>query len=175
METMNMNRAVVRGCVEISNRCAKAFKQYLRLSRSGAPPVLIPCFVQASARKRANRTRYTPHLLACAATVLGTLASSATPPPAGVAPVTYPAGGFAIDGDLVANSPSTGTGDWLAFLTPGAGTGGSVFDQAGAPLVSFSTFHFFDAFSSTPDTTFSGGLKWTDNPRSWAWTTRKPS
>src|SRR6266404_5826697 len=38
----------------------------------------------------------------------------ASPPPAGVAPVVVPSGGFAIDGDLLANTPGASVGDWIA-------------------------------------------------------------
>ena len=47
-------------------------------------------------------------LLLSAATVM-----HAVPPPAGLAPVSTPVGGFAIDGNLIANQPDGGTGDWL--------------------------------------------------------------
>ena len=50
-------------------------------------------------------------------------------PPAGVAPVLVPAGGFGIDGNLLANRIFTNAGDWMAG--PG-GTGGSVLDATGA-------------------------------------------
>src|SRR5262245_60206214 len=53
--------------------------------------------------------------------------AKAASPPAGVAPVTVPAGGFRIVGELVAGS--SGAGDWLA----GPGTAG-VLDATGAPL-----------------------------------------
>jgi len=94
------------------------------------------------------------------------LTVQAVPPPSGVAPVVSPAGGFAIEGDLLANTPSTGAGDWL----PGAGgTGGSVLDANGLPLNAGMTFHLTDAYNDSNDDTFGGGLKWTDNPNSWQW------
>src|ERR1051325_11888918 len=46
-------------------------------------------------------------------------ASPCPPPPAGTALVTVPTGGFALDGDLQANTPVSGIGDW------GAGSSGS--------------------------------------------------
>src|SRR5947207_2877479 len=55
--------------------------------------------------------------------LLGCLTGSATPPPAGVAPVMVPAGGFAIDGDLIANAPAANVGDWLVMTNVAAGAG----------------------------------------------------
>src|SRR6266571_2682076 len=90
------------------------------------------------------------------------LAAYATPPPAGIAPVISPAGGFSIDGNLLANTPDANTGDWL--LSTNSGSGGAVLDATGAPLNPTTTFHFIDAYNSGSDNTFAGGLKWTDNP-----------
>jgi hypothetical protein len=100
------------------------------------------------------------------------LTAQAVPPPKGVAPVVVPSGGFAIDGDLQANTPAAGAGDWL----PGpAGAGGSVLDATGAPLNPATTFHFIDKYNDGGDNTFAGGLKWTDDPNTWQWTTSKAS
>src|SRR5580765_5751659 len=96
------------------------------------------------------------------------LSALAVPPPTGVAPVTVPAGGFAIDGDLLANTPNLNTGDWL----PDSNGVGGVLDAAGNPLNPTTTFHFTDLYNSTADNTFSGG-KWVDSPASWSWTTSK--
>ncbi|HTL56131.1 MAG TPA: hypothetical protein VL361_10660, partial [Candidatus Limnocylindrales bacterium] len=96
----------------------------------------------------------------------------AVPPPTGVAPVSVPSGGFAIEGDLQANTPSSGAGDWL----PGpAGSGGSVLNASGLPLNSSTTFHFTDLANDSGDNTFVGGLKWTDDPNTWGWTTGSAS
>src|SRR5436190_14711724 len=84
-------------------------------------------------------------------------AALAVPPPAGVAPLSVPAGGFRIDGDLMADVSG---GDWLGGTNPAAG----VLSASGLPLNPATTFHFADAYSSTADTTFAGGLKWTDDP-----------
>ena len=84
---------------------------------------------------------------------------------AGTAPVLSPNGGFAIDGNLQANTPEAGVGDWQVGV---AGAGGNVLDAAGIPVVSGTTFHVLDAYGST-DNTFSGGLKSNDNPNSWSW------
>src|SRR6266404_2218662 len=92
----------------------------------------------------------------------------AVPPPTGVAPITVPAGGFGIDGDLIANIPGLNAGDWL----PDTNGVGGVLDAAGNPLNPATTFHFTDLYNSTSDDTFSGG-KWTDNPTNWTWTTSK--
>ena len=92
------------------------------------------------------------------------LTAQAAPPPTGVAPVLVPAGGFGIDGKLVADGLS---GDWL----PGSGGTGGVLDLTGAPLNPATTFHFIDRFNSTSDNVFGGGVKWDDNPNTWQWTT----
>ena len=63
--------------------------------------------------------------------MLRALTAEATPPPSGIAPVVFPAGGFSIDGDLLANTPASNAGDWL--LSTNAGSGGSVLDAAGVP------------------------------------------
>ena len=63
-------------------------------------------------------------------------------------------------------------GDWLAG--PG-GAGGAVLAPNGAPLNPAMTFHFVDPYDADNDETFIGGLKWTDNPNTWGWTTGKAS
>ena len=99
----------------------------------------------------------------------------AAPPPGGTAPVTAPAGGFAIDGDLLANTPVAGAGDWV--VSPDfSGSGGGVLATDGAPFNPGRTFHLIDPWgNSGGDIIFAGGLKWTDNPNSWTWTGGKPS
>src|SRR5262245_6713000 len=77
-------------------------------------------------------------LLLRAGLLFWSLSAFATPPPSGVAPVIAPAGGFAIDGDLVANTPAANIGDWLASTN---GTGGGVLTAAGVPLDPTRTFH----------------------------------
>ena len=49
-----------------------------------------------------------------------------SPPPGGVAPVLAPAGGFSIDGDLLANTPGTGAGDWMLLTNLFSGAGGGI-------------------------------------------------
>ena len=98
---------------------------------------------------------------------------AATPPPPGVAPSDPPIGGFGIDGDLQANTPTANVGDWL----PGAGgTGGSVLDASGAPLDPIATLHTLDPYNdSSSDMIFAGGEKWFDDPNTWNWTYGKSS
>ena len=89
----------------------------------------------------------------------------ASPPPSGVAPVTQPAGGLGIEGDLLANTPAANVGDWM--LSTNSGTGGAVLDSAGVPLNHSTTFHFTDPYNTNSDSSFVGGLKWTDDPGGW--------
>src|SRR5215204_3440425 len=107
--------------------------------------------------------------------LLWNAAGRASPPPGGVGPILAPTGGFAIDGNVFANTPDAAIGDWV-FSTnyPGAGTG--VLGNSGIPLNPATTFHIIDAFnSSSSDLIFVGGMKWTDNPNGWSWTSGKPS
>ncbi|MFV8346098.1 gliding motility-associated C-terminal domain-containing protein [Flavobacterium sp. ZB4P13] len=89
----------------------------------------------------------------------------------GVAPVNPPTGGFSIDGNLQANTPILGEGDWVAGPT---GSGGFVLDNAGIPLVSGTTFHLTDKFNEA-ENNFSGGLKVNDNPNMETWVTNTTS
>ncbi len=100
--------------------------------------------------------------------VFGSQPALASPPSAGVAPVSVPAGGFSIDGDLFANIPDANVGDWITNSV----SGGGVLNQAGVPLNALTTFHFIDQYNGN-DIIFSGGLKWTDNPTNWSWTVGK--
>jgi hypothetical protein len=89
----------------------------------------------------------------------------------GTVPVTPPTGQFAIDGNLKANTPTGGIGDWL----PGTGgSGGAVLNATGAPLVAATTFHSVDLFTSGDDI-FNGGLKKNDNPNFMTWKNGNPS
>ena len=108
----------------------------------------------------------------CSIAVLAALVftANAATPPAGVAPVLVPQEGFTIGGELSA-SPA-GAGDWLA--RPGQ-PGSGVLADSGAPLNPSLTFHFTDPFDKDTDFTFVGGLKWTDDPRRWKWTSGKAS
>ena len=101
------------------------------------------------------------------------LSARAAGPPAGIAPVDPPLGGFAIDGNLIANTPNANSGDWLLLNTfPGAGA--AVLDSAGASLNPLATFHFIDPYNGN-DMVFAGGLKWSENPTNWVWTVNKAS
>src|SRR5512137_2284511 len=113
----------------------------------------------ATVRKGAATTSFVEtSLLSFLVLAFWGLAAQAVPPPSGVAPVISPAGGFAIDGDLLANTPGAGAGDWL----PGpAGASNSVLDVKGVPLNPAITFHFVDLYNDGNDETFGGGLKWT--------------
>src|SRR5260370_9757173 len=71
--------------------------------------------------------------------LLWSIAAHGSPPPPGVAPVTVPAGGFAIYGDLLANASAANVGAWI--VSTNLGTGGGVLDQAGVPLNPATTFH----------------------------------
>ncbi len=103
-----------------------------------------------------------------------TMHTQASPPPGGLAPLNSPAGGFGIDGDLLARQPLASSGDWIPNATiPGTGQG--VLSPSGVPLNPFSTFHFIDPYDSTSDFIFTGGSKWADNPNTWVWSTGKPS
>src|ERR1051326_3036334 len=88
-------------------------------------------------------------------------------PSAGTAPVNPPTGGFGIDGDLGANTPTAGIGDWV----PGSsGSGGNVLTAAGVPITSGTTFHAIDAYQSGTDNNFAGGQKFDGNPNTdWPW------
>jgi hypothetical protein len=95
-------------------------------------------------------------------------AAHAAPPGPGTAPVSPPTGGFAIDGNVQANVPTVGIGDWV----PGAaGAGGSVLNgtTSGTPLVPATTSHLIDLFNNGADDNFAGGKKFDDNPTVWTW------
>src|ERR1051326_6673463 len=82
--------------------------------------------------------------------LLGSQPGHAAPPPAGVAAVIYPAGGFSIDGDLLANLPAANVGDWITNSL----TGGGVLTLAGAPINTSTTFHFIDQYNGSNDLIF---------------------
>ncbi|MDI1306423.1 MAG: T9SS type A sorting domain-containing protein [bacterium] len=84
----------------------------------------------------------------------------------GIATVNTPTGGFQIEGDLQANTPISGKGDWLPGVS---GSGGSVLTAAGTPVNALTTFHLTDLYN-TSENNFSGGKKFNDNPNLWTWT-----
>jgi len=116
-------------------------------------------------------------LLLASLLALGNLSAfAATPPPAGVAPVLAPAGGLAIDGNLITGTPVANVGDWIIRTNVASpGTGGAVLGQNGAPLDVSRTFHLIDPYNANNDSTFTGGHKWFDDPNTWEWTTGKAS
>src|ERR1043165_4942585 len=84
----------------------------------------------------------------CLGLVVFTKELRAISPPNGVAPVLVPTGGFAIDGNLLANNPTNGVGDWV---TNAVGSGGGVLRANGTPLNTVTTFHLVDPYSSPSD------------------------
>jgi hypothetical protein len=84
-----------------------------------------------------------------------------------VAPVYPPQGGFHIEGDLRANTPTANVGDWL--MGPG-GTGGYVMSDNGMPLDTATTIHVVDLWNSSNDDLIIGQAN--DNPNDdWGWGT----
>ncbi|MCI0743799.1 MAG: HYR domain-containing protein, partial [Verrucomicrobia subdivision 3 bacterium] len=88
----------------------------------------------------------------------------AAAPPAGTALVNPPAGGFAIEGDLLANTPAAGIGDWVSNSV----SGGFVLYTNGTPVNPLLTFHLSDS-AVDPEDNFSQG-KLNQNPNvDWQW------
>jgi hypothetical protein len=84
------------------------------------------------------------------------------------APVNPPSGGFAIDGNLQAN---TSVGDWLK----GTGLGGFVLFNNGTAVDPAHTFNVIDRYNSSLDLIFSGGSKVDDDPNiNWHWSAQMP-
>lgn len=82
-----------------------------------------------------------------------------------VIPVYPPAGGFHIDGNLRANTPTPNVGDWL---TGPGGNGGFVMDDGGIVNDTTTTTHFVDPYLSVDDM-FTGG-KYNQDPNIfWSW------
>ncbi|MDP2193361.1 MAG: hypothetical protein Q8K36_02405, partial [Alphaproteobacteria bacterium] len=102
--------------------------------------------------------------------VLMILLFSTTVTYAQLAPVTVPAGGFEIDGNLQSNTPTNGVGDWVQGS---AGSGGFVFNSNGTAVDIARTIRVTDSYDSSLDNVFTGGGKWNDNPSTWRWTTKK--
>ena len=81
-------------------------------------------------------------------------------------PVTDPTGGFDIDGNLIANNPNVGVGDWV----PGdPGAGGYVLDNAGNSVSPNLTGLVRDLYNTGADNVFTGGSKYNDDPNTWIW------
>jgi hypothetical protein len=82
-----------------------------------------------------------------------------------VIPVYPPAGGFHIDGNLRANTPTANVGDWL---TGPGGSGGFVMDDGGIVNDTTTTTHFVDPYLSVDDIFFGG--KYNQDPNIfWSW------
>ena len=87
-----------------------------------------------------------------------------------------PAGGLAIDGNLITGTPVPDVGDWIICTNVAPpGTAGAVLDKDGLPLDVSRTFHLIDPYNVNTDSTFSGGHKWFDDPNTWEWTASKAS
>jgi gliding motility-associated-like protein len=83
----------------------------------------------------------------------------------GTAPVSIPTGGFRIEGNLQANLPTVGVGDWV----PGpAGGGGNVLTAAGVPINPTTTYHVVDAYNANDDI-LNGGNFNSDPNTTWGW------
>lgn len=80
-----------------------------------------------------------------------------------LAPVTPPAGGFRIDGNLVAGTPTTGEGDWVAGTS-----GGYLFFNDGTPVYPMNSKLTRDPYHSTGDDVFAGS-SFSENPNNWRW------
>ncbi|MBC7384039.1 MAG: hypothetical protein H7296_13805, partial [Bacteroidia bacterium] len=89
----------------------------------------------------------------------------------GVVPVNPPASGFAMDGDLKANVPKLGIGDWLPNT---AASGGVLLGTGAAPAGSNRIFHKTDSYTAA-DNTFVGGLKKNGDLNGYAWKSAKTS
>src|SRR5436190_1944881 len=76
-----------------------------------------------------------------------------------IAPCYPPYGGFHIDGNLRANTPTGNIGDWL---TGPGGTGGFLMSDAGVAIDTARTFHLVDAWNGSDDLFTSGKIG--DNP-----------
>ncbi|MFB9212416.1 beta strand repeat-containing protein, partial [Echinicola jeungdonensis] len=85
--------------------------------------------------------------------------------------VIAPNGGFEIDGNIEADSPTFGVGDWIN----GSGPGGFVFHDNGNPFNGARSKLIKDSFDSSTDEIFSSGTKALDNPNTWTWTNSKAS
>ncbi|WP_423128874.1 hypothetical protein [Gaoshiqia sp. Z1-71] len=88
----------------------------------------------------------------------------------GVAPVQTPVGGFGVDGDAFANTPSgyEGVGDW--FFNPPGGGGGLYNPDPPYDFLYPYTYQFVDAWGKQPDyTTFTSSNKINDHPATYTW------
>ena len=87
----------------------------------------------------------------------------------GTVPVLAPTGGFGIDGDAFANTPSPAylnVGDWF-YETGGTGTG--VLNTDGSPIDGTMTFLIGDDWGKADRSTFLTSTKIDDNPNTYLW------
>lgn len=78
-----------------------------------------------------------------------------------LAPVNPPSGGFRIDGDLKAGTPSTNDGDWISGTS-----GGFVFNNDGTPVNGSNSRLIRDAYHTSGDDVFAGS-SFSQNPNAW--------
>ena len=96
----------------------------------------------------------------------------------GVAPTVIPAGGCAIDGNLLSRTPTTppfssDNGDFLPN-DAAPGSGGYVFTLAGLPVDTATAFHIIDGYDAADANIFTGGSKFNNDPNTWIWKEGKP-
>ncbi|MFN5335399.1 MAG: hypothetical protein ACK5BV_09450, partial [Bacteroidota bacterium] len=80
-----------------------------------------------------------------------------------LASATPPTGGFRIDGNLIAGTPTANEGDWVAGTS-----GGYVFYNTGIAVNPTHSKLTRDSYHSTGDDVFSGS-SFTQNPNVWKW------
>jgi hypothetical protein len=84
--------------------------------------------------------------------------------------VLTPTGGFGIDGDAYANTPTPGIGDW--FYSPlYPGSGGSLFNPDGTVKDPTMTYFLQDVWGTKDPTIFTASNKINDNPSTYTWGT----
>ncbi|MCK5078666.1 MAG: hypothetical protein KAR09_01915, partial [Bacteroidales bacterium] len=91
----------------------------------------------------------------------------------GIAPTVIPAGGCAIDGNLLSRTPTTppfsaDNGDFLPN-DAAPGSGGYVFTLAGLPVDTATAFHIIDGYDNADFDIFTGGSKFNHDPNTWVW------
>jgi hypothetical protein len=80
-----------------------------------------------------------------------------------LAPITPPNGGFRIDGNLIAGTPTADEGDWVAGTS-----GGYVFYNTGIAVNPTHSNLTRDPYHSTGDDVFAGS-SFAQNPNAWRW------
>ena len=86
----------------------------------------------------------------------------------GTVPVLTPIGGFGVDGDAYANTPTPGIGDWF-YSAVYPGTGGGLIDADMHPLYPTMTYFLQDDWGGTDATIFTASNKINDNPSTYTW------